>query len=127
MPASGEPIHMYVEWEVDGKTIRARAEDLVYNETTNRAMDANTWIYVGSRFLRNVGTGQSDFMAEVTGNIAATFGGENSIVANASPEATDDNEANFFRGYTPRCPPLETPVTLVISRVALEANATFED
>jgi hypothetical protein len=127
VPAAGDPVHLYVEWQQDGKTVRARAEDLVYNERTNRAMDPDTWIYVGSRFLFNVGTGQRDFMAELTGSIAATFGCDNSIIANKEPEATDVNQSNFFRGYTPRLPPLETPVTLVISKDPLEANATFKE
>jgi hypothetical protein len=127
VPASGEPVHVYVEWEKDGKTVRARAEDLVYNETEAAAMGKDSWIYVGSRFVRNIGTGQREFMAEITGSLAATFGSENSILSNRSPEATDDNQANFFRGYTPRIPPEGTKVKLVIARAPLEANAVFDE
>jgi hypothetical protein len=127
VPATGEAIHMYVQWEQDGKTVLARAEDFVFNETTNKAMDPDTWIFVGSRFIMNVGTGQEDFMSDINGSIAATFGCENAILANASPEASDVNQSNFFRGYAPRIPPLETPVKLVISRTPLEANAVFTE
>jgi hypothetical protein len=127
VPAKGDPVHVYVEWKDGDETVRARAEDLVFNETTNKAMTPETWIYTGSRFLMNMGTGQRDFMAEITGSIAATFGDENSILANKSPEATDVNQANFFRGYTPRVPAVETPVVLVISREPLEVNAKFAE
>ncbi len=119
LPPEGKPIFVYLEWEAGGEKIRARAEDLVYNLQTKRTMDRGKWVYVGSRFERDFSSSQVLYMADLSGDIVATYSWPNTIVDNTTSEGGDDV---YYACFTPRIPAVGTKVTLVLSREELPAK-----
>lgn len=120
VPPKGEPIHLYLEWKGEGgETVRARAEDLIYDLETKQAMKRDPWIYIGSRFEKNYGGSGTVYMADLTGDVVATYSWPNTIVDNTTLEAKDDI---YYVCYTPRLPPIGTKVTMVFSREELPAK-----
>jgi hypothetical protein len=114
------PIHIYLEWKGDdGEVVRARAEDLVYNAKTRTPMERGKWVYVGSRFERNQGTGETNYLADLTGDLVATYSWVTTIVDNTTSEGSDDT--NYYC-YTPRIPAIGTKVVLVFSKKELTAK-----
>ena len=90
----GEPVDLFVEWEEGGKTWRARGEDLIYNVHTKKRMEQGSWVFTGSRFVkdRNPNTGQERdiYLANATGTVITTFRDPSSILDNASEFGADD-------------------------------------
>jgi hypothetical protein len=119
LPPSGAPIWLYLEWDEGGETVRARAEDLVYNIERKKQMDRGKWVYVGSHFARDWATGESVYMADITGDIAATYSWPNTIIDNVTSEGSDDI---YYVCYTPRIPKIGTKVTFVIAKEELPAK-----
>jgi hypothetical protein len=119
LPPEGEPIYLYIEWEEDGKTVRARAEDLIYNIQREATMERGKWVYVGSRFERDFGSGEVIYMADVTGDVAATYSWPNTIIDNTTSEGQDDI---YYRCFTGRIPKVGTRVTMVFSKKELSAK-----
>ena len=50
-PPRGDPVEIWIEWDVDGKRTRVRAEELVYNEVTKQTLAPDSWVYTGSTFV----------------------------------------------------------------------------
>jgi hypothetical protein len=120
LPPQGEPIHVYVEWAgEDGEAIRARGEDLVYNIEKKEPMSRGKWVYVGSRFERMYGSSEVAYMADLTGDVIATYSWPNTIIDNTTSEGSDDI---YYTCLTPRIPEVGTKVTLVLSREEMEAK-----
>jgi hypothetical protein len=115
LPPEGEKVYLYVEWEDagSGEVVRARAEDLVYNVKTMKSMARECWVYVGSRFERDWGTGDVVYLADFTGDVVATYSWPNTIIDNTTSEGSDDI---YYACFTDRLPPVGTAVTLVVSR-----------
>jgi len=120
IPPSGKTIHIYLEWtDEDGSQVRARAEDLVYNSKTRKAMARGRWVYVGSRFEKDWADGETRYMADLTGDVVATYSWPNTIIDNTTSEGADDI---YYVCYTPRIPKPGTKVTLVLAKKELEAK-----
>jgi len=120
VPPSGKKIHLYLEWTgEDGKTVRARAEDLVYNSKTRKPMERGKWVYIGSRFEKDWADGETRYMADLTGDVAATYSWPNTIIDNVTSEGSDDI---YYVCYTPRIPAPGTKVSFVISKKELAAK-----
>ncbi|MHC4469874.1 MAG: YdjY domain-containing protein [Planctomycetota bacterium] len=120
IPPKGTPIHIYVEWKDEkGETVRARAEDLVYNIDKERPMARDRWVYVGSRFEQNPMSGEAIYLADLTGDLVATYSWPNTIVDNTTSEAQDDI---YYVCFTPRIPEVGTKVVLVFSKEPLPAK-----
>ncbi len=121
-PAEGEPIYLFVEWEADGETHLARAEDLIWNRVENRPMQRGRWVYVGSSFVEDE-PGSVVFAADLTAEFAATYSSMTTIVDNITAGAADDT---VFIAATPRIPEI-TDITLVVRRIDREATVVFPD
>jgi hypothetical protein len=120
LPPQGMPINVYIEWKgEDGETVRARAEDLVYNAKTRKQMERGKWVYVGSRFERDHGTDKTNYLADLTGDLVATYSWVTTVVDNTTSEGSDDT--NYYC-YTPRIPEIGTKVDLVFSKKELAAK-----
>ncbi len=120
LPPEGETIYIYIEWRgEDGKTVRARAEDLVYNLEKKQPMGRGKWVYVGSRFERDYATSAVVYMADLTGDLVATYSWPNTIIDNVTSEGADDI---YYTCLTPRIPKIGTKVVLVFARKELEAK-----
>ena len=119
LPPEGETIHIYVEWKgEDGETIRARAEDLVYNLEKKEPMGHDKWVYVGSRFERDYATSAVVYMADLTGDLVATYSWPNTIIDNVTSEGADDI---YYTCLTPRIPEIGTKITMVFAKKEMAA------
>ena len=111
VPARGTEIEVTVRWkDADGKVQTARAQDWIQNIKTNKAM-AEKWVFAGSGFW--VEGGQKTYQAE---------GGDFICVANFATamldipvESSQANQMLTYRAFTEHIPPLETPVTLLLT------------
>ncbi|HET6201246.1 MAG TPA: YdjY domain-containing protein [Planctomycetota bacterium] len=119
IPPRGDGLFVYVEWS-DGEEIRQyRAEDLVQNDRTGRALPRDPWIFLGSRFVRTAREDPEVFAAEAEGNLVAVtyFGLGNQILTYPHPDAATQN------AFSPNAPLLPDPgskVRIVFSRQRLE-------
>ena len=98
IPPKGDTVRLYIEWKnPEGKTMRFRAEDLVYNRKTKKPMQHIDWVFTGSRFMEDPATDEIVLQAELTKSIVATFHGDRSVILqNPLMEAIDESlyEAN---------------------------------
>ncbi len=46
----GDPVVLWVEWELEGKAARVPADTLVFNRETQKPLEGNTWNFTGSFF-----------------------------------------------------------------------------
>jgi hypothetical protein len=118
LPAKGSPVHLAVEWEEEGKPVRVRAEDLLWDRERNRAMDPGRWIYVGSFF------DPQGYLPDLTGDAVAVWSVATCIVDLDDPRAANDT---IFVACKPRIPPEGTKVRLVLSPKPLEPTRTWPE
>lgn len=106
-PPEGDTAEIWVEWELNGKRKRHRAEDLVYDVKQDAPMEHTSWVFTGSRVL--YGT----FPAQRTKSMIATYRDADAIFNNPLPGGLDDNT---YRVNSEVVPPEGTEVKLVIKR-----------
>jgi acylphosphatase len=106
---------MYVEWEADGKTKRVRAEDLLYNVRTKKAMKHVAWTFSGSRMVYDLDSEDEDaqipqaFMSNDL--VALNYLDASALFQNPLPEAAAENT---YKKNEKTLPPLGTAVKLII-------------
>jgi len=103
----GDRVRIWVEWESDGKTIRHRAEDLVYNRVKQNPMEHTDWVFSGSRINKN-----GVFMAQAVGTLITTFHEPDTIIDNPLPEGGDDT---VYVVNSQVVPPKGTSVKMIIT------------
>ena len=117
----GDEALIFVEWrepsrddgEHDGaellhdgaELLRVRAEEFLYNVQTERAMTETTWVFLGSRLLDGA------FGADLDGSLITTFHDPLAILELVLPTVNDDV---YYFVNEERCPPVGTPVELII-------------
>ena len=62
IPAKGTEFLIYVEWEMNEKARKVRAEDLIFNVKTQKPMSRVAWIYSGSRVVADLDSDDEDAM-----------------------------------------------------------------
>lgn len=106
---------MYVEWEADGKTKRVRAEDLLYNVRTKKAMKHVAWTFSGSRMVYDLDSEDEDaqipqaFMSNDL--VALNHLDASALFQNPLPAAAAENT---YKKNEKTLPPLGTAVKLII-------------
>lgn len=65
VPPRGDALDIWVEWDVNGKRVRVRAEELVYNSTTKQTLAPDSWVYTGSTFVPD----SNAYMADLEGTL----------------------------------------------------------
>jgi hypothetical protein len=109
----GERVIIHIRWtDEKGKVVTKRAEELVYNVYTEKAMKHAGWVFIGSRFAQHSETGVNIFAAKARGNIIVTWHDFDSILDTPLPEGADDTT---YRAYEGRVPAKETKITLIIT------------
>jgi acylphosphatase len=93
IPPKGDKVRIFVEWKgPKGKTMRMRAEDLIYNRKTKKAMQHVEWVFVGSRFIEDPATEEMVLQAELMGSIVSTHHGDQTVILqNPLSEAVDES------------------------------------
>ncbi len=117
IPAKGTPVHVSVEWEEEGKTVRVRAEDLLWDRERDRAMEGGKWIYVGSFF------DPEGYVPDLTGDAVACYSVPTCVIDFDDPRAANDA---IFVACGPRIPPDGTPVRFILSKGPLEPTRAWD-
>jgi hypothetical protein len=123
--ANGSVIEITCVWKDEqGKRKTARAQDWVRNVKTGKAMEL-TWVFGGSRFLKNPVTGETYYQADADGDLicVSNFPG---AMLDLPIESTSSDAALLFEGFAEHIPPRGTPVTLILTpkpKKPAQANA----
>jgi len=80
----GDPVKIMVSWQTDGKEKKVYAEDLVFNQITNKPMEKTIWVFTGSKIV------DDNYMAQVEGSIISTFHDPFAIMDHRSDTGADD-------------------------------------
>ena len=95
IPPTGTTFLISVEWEVDGKTKKVRADELIKNVKTNKPLPPVAWIYSGSRVIPDLDSDDEDamiphaFMADHIVALKQTDG--SALFQNPLPESVEEN------------------------------------
>ncbi len=119
IPPSGNGLYVYVEWSEGEEVRQYRAEDLIQSDRTGRSLPRQSWVFLGSRFVRPARGDPEVFAAEVEGNLVAVsyFALGNQILTYPHPDAASQN------AFTPNAallPDRGSPVRIIFSRERLE-------
>ena len=105
----GDPVDIWVSWtDKDKKTVRHRAEKLIFNKATKKTMKHTRWVFAGSQVI------DGRFMAQAEHSIAATYHDPFAILDHLLPTGGDDTLYFVNRAVVP---PKGTPVTFVIKSI----------
>jgi len=80
----GMPVEILVSWRTGGKVVRQPLAALIFNKKTKAEMEAQPWVYNGSRFS------QGRFLAELSGSIVSFITDLDALVNNTSAGHNDD-------------------------------------
>lgn len=114
-PPDGSPVDIFVEWEADGETKRARAESFAWNVETQAPVPDGPWTFNGSMFK------DGEFKAFAEESLVVTYWDPYAVINISSPVGRNDEilEAN------PRAiPPYGTPVKILLRPADVGAPAT---
>lgn len=110
-PATGAVIDIWVLWQDDKGKHKVRAQDLVKDAQTGKAMQ-HDWVFGGSGFFTDESTGKRYYHAD---------GGDFICLSNFATATLDlpikssqANDALLFSAFTERVPPRGTKVRLVL-------------
>lgn len=104
-PMPGDPILITVSWEDNGESRRVSGEDLVWDKQGEEPMEKGQWTYTGSRVI------DGTFLAQRDRSIIAIIGDPDALVNNPRPRHELDEN---WRVNAKTCPPVDTPVKVVI-------------
>lgn len=111
--ATGTPIEIKVIWkDAKGKIQKAKAQDWIKNVKTGKAMK-HDWVFAGSAFWENKETGERIYLAR-DGEFICVSNFPNAML-DLPIKSSDAREAMMFQAWKERIPPLNTPVTIVLT------------
>ena len=120
VPASGTEVAVEVRWkDAGGKVVSAPAQDWVRNIQTKKALDAH-WVFTGSFFLTDEGTGKQTYMAD--GGDFICLLNLPSALLDLPIRSASALESRLFEAFMEHLPPTGTPVTIVL-KPKLEKNS----
>ncbi|MHC4480495.1 MAG: YdjY domain-containing protein [Planctomycetota bacterium] len=102
---------IFVEWAPPAETAeppapqRSRAESFLYNVAADSPMAQATWAFLGSRMV------EGRFGADLGGSLITTYHDPLAVLELALPTVNDDI---FYFVHAEHCPPVGTPVDLII-------------
>jgi hypothetical protein len=112
-PARGTEIAITLYWsDNEGKRHEARAQDWLHNVKTDKAM-TEPWVFGGSGFWEDPMTKQKHYQAEDGDFICVSNFA--SAMLDVPVESTASNSSLLFEAATDKIPPVETPVTIVLT------------
>lgn len=104
----GDPIEIFVEWNQNGSTVKKRAEDLVFDKSTNHSMPHTQWVFTGSVLH------DGNFMAQIEQSLVTTYHDPATIIDNPLSGGKDDT---LYFANKEVIPPVGTPVKMIIKAV----------
>ncbi len=108
--APGDKVWIFVEWqpkdaEEDAPKRRARGEEFLFDDEAEEPVKQAEWVFLGSQFS------EYGFGADMDGSLITTFHDPLAILELVLPKVNDDVYYFVNEGL---CPPVGTPVELVI-------------
>ena len=110
--ASGTVIDIWVLWQDEDGKHRVRAQHLVKNIDTEKAMEYD-WVFGGSGFFTDETSGKKYYHADAGDMICLS--NFSSAMLDLPIESSQSNDALLFTAFTERCPPRGTKVRLVLA------------
>jgi hypothetical protein len=101
-------IHLFVEYEKEGKKVTLPLRDLILNDVTQKSMEADEWIYGGSLIY------DGKFHAETSGDFASIFVCRGSLLLYAGKNNENDE---MWVANTKRLPEIGTKATFIIEPI----------
>jgi hypothetical protein len=112
-PATGTEIDVSLYWtDESGKRRGAWAQDWVQDSRSGKALK-QPWVFAGSVFWVDEQTGKRDYLANHGELICVS--NFSSAMLDLPVESSDKAGQLLFNAYTKRIPPLDTPVTIVLT------------
>jgi hypothetical protein len=106
---AGARVAIDVAWDDGGKPRRLPINEWVQHAVTTKNMPAGPWVYGGSGFY------DGKFNAETTGDIAAIFVSQASLI---NYPGDDNHDDTVWLAFTKRVPEVGTDVTVIIAPYA---------
>lgn len=103
---AGARVAIDVEWTDNGKTRRLPINDWIQHAVKTTAMPPGPWVYGGSEFYAG------KFAPETSGDIAAIFVSQSSLINYPGQDNQDDT---VWVAFPKRVPPIGTNVTVIIA------------
>ena len=121
-PPKGPVVHVYAEFkDADGKDVRARMSDWLWNYVTLDVMPPGKFVYTGSMMIdEGPPSHKMWFGAEVDRLLVAVLNTSTALLDNTD-EGSLENGA--YEAIAARIPEIGTRVTVVFSKTELEAHA----
>lgn len=111
-PPTGDGVEVLVRWFDPAQGLQiARAEDWVWNQVEERAMEHGDWIFAGS-FLQEISNdpSQATYAANYVKSLVTTYHDASSILENPFPAGADDT---LYYANDHAVPAVGTPLTVV--------------
>lgn len=110
---AGDPLHIYVEYKKDNKTVRQRIEHFAFNRYTQKQMKEISFAFTGSSYSKDPQTGKSVFNADMEKDLVTCFRTAWSVFN--TPLLLGNNDS-VYQVYKDRVPPKGTECVLVFTR-----------
>lgn len=111
VPPTGDEIEITLQWQADGQTKTARAQDWIRDAETGKPMSL-PFVFAGSGFWTDPTTGKQHYMAEGGHLICVSNFGE--AMLDVPVNSTSSDDGRWFEPYTERIPAKGTPVRLTL-------------
>lgn len=112
-PASGSPIKITLEYQLNGKKVQLPAQQWVRSMKTKKDLNSD-WVFAGSQLIPDpLDKTKKPFYAANDGDVICLSNFDTAML-DLPIESTKDNDDLFFEAHTERIPPLETQVTVIL-------------
>jgi hypothetical protein len=102
-------VEAFVSWRRNGRPVKARAEELVWDVEKKRPMPSGAWVFSGSI------VDSKGFVADRELSLMATYRDPAAIVNNALPTGSDDSIYKVNERIVPKW---DTPITMTFTPAA---------
>ncbi len=108
LPATGDPVDVFVRTSRDGRRVEASACDWMLDAGTGEPMERTHWVFAGSRRLES-----GAFGANVEGTLVTVVDFDSAVLALAEAHSASDDQL-WLTANTDAIPPVGTAVTLIL-------------
>ena len=106
----GDTAIIEVQWEANGKTVRKRAEDLMWDTKKDKTMDYVEWVFIGSKFLKDE-TGNDYYAANRDKSVITVYHDPLTVLDN--PLSSGGDQTSYIVNKK-LVPPKGTAVVMII-------------
>jgi hypothetical protein len=114
-PPRGQRIKVWIEREIDGKTVLTDAREWIRDDQTKRAMTAD-FVFVGSQFIRNPGSERTYYIGD-DGYLICVANFQGAVIDVSQRSTAADAEQKLFLPFTERIPERGTKVRIILEPV----------